>query len=394
MSTVLIIGIGGVGTVTARKCGQAPEVFSKIVLASRTVSKCGAVKNKITGADVAVEQVDANDADQVAGLIEKHSADIVINTALPYHDLSIMEACLKAGAHYVDTANYESPGKTGFSYREQWAYHDRFRDCGLMALLGSGFDPGVTNIFIAHMKKHDFDKISRVDIVDCNAGNHGHPFATNFNTEINVREVTGEACWYEGGEWKRADAMSVSEMFDFPEAGGRRMYLMYHEELESLVKHFPELEGVRFWMTFSDEYINHLRVLQNVGMTSIEPVNYRGCEIVPLQFLDFMLPTPASLGKSTWGKTCIGCVVEGEKAGKGEKKFVYNVCDHEEVYRELGCQAVSYTAGVPPMIGAKLIAEGRWTGRGVFNVEQLDPDPFMEELARYGLPWTKAEFTG
>ncbi len=387
MGTVLIVGLGGVGNVVAHKCRQVPDVFTKIVLASRTVSRCEATRDRIGDENIVVESVDADDVPQVVALIEKHRPDILVNTALPYQDLNLMEACLQTGVHYLDTANYEDPAIQSFSYGAQWALHDRFVQRGILGLLGSGFDPGASNTFIAYIKKHYLDEMHHVDIVDCNAGDHGHPFATNFNTEINVREVTQDGKYWEDGAWKTTPALSVSQDFDFPGVGVRKAYLIFHEEMESLVKHFPEVQRCRFWMTFSDRYLTHLRVLQNVGMTSIEPVEYQGTKIVPLQFLDHILPKPGTLGPRTKGKTCIGCIVEGIKDGKPRKVFIYNVCDHEEAYREVGSQAISYTTGVPAMIGAKLVIEGKWSGEGVFCLEQLDPDPFMEALGKHGLPW-------
>ena len=388
MGTILIIGLGGVGNVTAQKCFQVPEIFDRIVLASRTLSKCQDVKKRLKNPpNVIAEKLDANNVEETVALIKEYEPEIVINTALPYQDLKIMEACLQTKTHYLDTANYEAPNQLTFSYSHQWKYHDRFKDAGIMALLGSGFDPGVTNVFIAYLKKHNFEQIETVDILDCNGGDHGHPFATNFNTEINIREITQKGKYWEG-EWKETPPLSDFRDFDFPGVGTRRAYLMFHEEMESLIKHFPEIRRMRFWMTFSDQYLNHLHVLENVGMTSIEPVVYKGQEIVPLQFLDFILPTPASLGVRTKGKTCIGCLVKGTNH-MGEKKslFLYNNCDHEQCYEEVGSQAVSYTTGVPAMIGAKMIMEGKWEGVGTFCLEQLNPDPFMENLNKYGLPW-------
>jgi saccharopine dehydrogenase (NAD+, L-lysine-forming) len=302
-----------------------------------------------------------------------------------------MDACLKVGVHYLDTANYEPRDQAKFEYRWQWEYQDRFQDAGLMALLGSGFDPGVTNIFTAWLKKHHFDRIDTLDILDCNGGDHGHPFATNFNPEINIREVTAPARYWENGDWVETPALSHKKSFDFPSVGERNMYLMYHEELESLVKHLPEIKRARFWMTFGDAYLTHLEVLQNVGLTSIEPIVYNGQEIIPLQFLKAVLPDPGGLGERTKGRTCIGNIVSGEKDGSQVTKYLFNVCDHEKCYREVGSQAVSYTTGVPAMIGAALMLQGIWTGKGVFNMEQMDPDPFMDILNEHGLPWEVRE---
>ncbi len=388
MAKVLIIGAGGVGQVVAHKCAQVPEVFEHIVLASRTEEKCRRIAAQIKR-PIATAQVDADDVAQTTALLEREKPDVVINVALPYQDLAIMDACLAAGVDYVDTANYEPPDEAKFEYKWQWAYQERFRDRGLMALLGSGFDPGVTNVFTAWLHKHEFDTIDTLDIIDCNAGEHGQAFATNFNPEINIREVTARGRYWENGAWQSTDPLSVSRMFDFPEGiGPKKIYLLYHEELESLAKHFPKIKRARFWMTFSDNYLTHLRVLENVGMTRIDPVVYEGREIVPIKFLKALLPDPASLGPLTKGRTCIGCLVHGRHKGKEKVAFVYNICDHEACYREVQSQAISYTTGVPAMIGAKLMLTGKWRGKGVFNMEQLDPDPFMEDLNRHGLPWT------
>jgi saccharopine dehydrogenase (NAD+, L-lysine-forming) len=387
MAKVLIVGAGGVGQVVTQKCARFPEVFSSICLASRTLKKCQDIAARLER-PIETARVDADDVGEMTALIERVRPALVINVALPYQDLPIMEACLATGVDYLDTANYEPPEEARFEYRWQWAYHDRFRERGLMALLGSGFDPGVTNVYTAYIKKHLLDEICELDIIDCNAAEHDQPFATNFNAEINIREVTAEGRYWEDGAWHRTEALSVSREMDFPDGiGPRRIYLMYHEELESLVKHFPELRRARFWMTFSDDYLKHLEVLKNVGLTRITPVEFRGLQIVPLQFLRTLLPDPASLGPATRGQTCIGCIARGTKDGEEASVYVYNICDHQSCYRELRCQAVSYTTGVPAMIGAKMMITGRWRGAGVFNMEQFDPDPFMADLPHYGLPW-------
>ncbi len=387
MAKVLIIGAGGVGGVVTHKCAQVPEVFSEIVLASRTEAKCKAIAAQIDR-PIKTAQVDADNVPELVALLQREQPQLVINVALPYQDLTIMDACLEAGIHYLDTANYEPPGEAKFEYSWQWAYQDRFKDADLMALLGSGFDPGVTNVFTAYIKKHHLDEIHYLDIIDCNAGDHGYPFATNFNPEINIREVTAKGRYWEDGAWRETEPLSEKRSFDFPAGiGPKNIYLMYHEELESITKHFPEIKRARFWMTFSDNYLKHLEVLGNVGMTSIEPVEFEGKEIIPLQFLKALLPDPASLGPRTKGKTCIGCVARGVKDGKEKTVYIYNICDHEECYREVKSQAISYTTGVPAMIGAKMMLEGKWMQSGVWNMEQLDPDPFMEDLNKYGLPW-------
>ncbi len=390
MSKVMIIGAGGVGGVVAHKCAQVPEVFTEICLASRTKARCDRIAAQLPR-PITTAQVDADNVDELAALIDRVKPELVINVALPYQDLSIMNACLKTGVHYLDTANYEPPDVAKFEYKWQWAYQERFQKAGLMAVLGCGFDPGVTNVFCAYAQKNMYDEIHYVDIVDCNAGDHGHPFATNFNPEINIREVTQRGKYWEAGEWKEIDPMSVSEMIDFPGVGPRKGYLIYHEEEESLVKHIKGLKRIRFWMTFSDNYLTHLRVLQNVGMTRIDPVMYEGHEVVPLKFLKALLPDPASLAENYTGKTSIGCIFEGVKDGKPKKRMLYNICDHAECYKEVKAQAVSYTTGVPAMIGGYLMLTKAWTGAGVFNVEQLDPMPFMDLLNKYGLPWEEIE---
>ncbi|WP_455003046.1 saccharopine dehydrogenase family protein [Cardiobacterium hominis] len=394
MSHVLIIGAGGVSNVVVHKCAQAKDTFSKITLASRTLAKCEAIAAAVKakyGVEVATSAVDADNVAELTALIERIKPDLVLNVALPYQDLHIMDACLATGVDYLDTANYEPPEEAKFEYKWQWAYHDRFKDRGIMALLGSGFDPGVTNVFTAYIKKHLLDEIHELDIIDANAGDHGLPFATNFNPEINIREVTAEAKHWENGAWQITPPLAHKRVFDFPQIGEKNIYMMYHEELESLVKHYPEIKTARFWMTFSDNYLNHLKVLENVGMTSIEPVLFEGKEIIPIQFLKAVLPDPASLGPRTKGKTCIGCVAKGLKDGKEKTVYVYNICDHEACYAEVGSQAISYTTGVPAMIGAMMMLQGKWHQAGVYNMEQFDPDPFLEALAQYGLPWEVKE---
>ena len=391
MARVLIIGAGGVGSVVAHKCAQNPEVFTEIMLASRTVSKCDAIAASIkerTGRIIETARVNADDVPELVALIKRYKPVMVINVALPYQDLTIMDACLEAGVHYMDTANYEPLDVAKFEYKWQWAYQQKFKDAGLMALLGSGFDPGVTNVFAAYAQKHLFDEIHVLDIIDCNAGDHGQPFATNFNPEINIREVTAKGRYWERGEWVETDPLSWSMTYDFPDGiGPKKCFLMYHEELESLVQNLKGIRRARFWMTFSENYLNHLKVLGNVGMTGIEPVEFQGQQIVPIQFLGKLLPDPASLGPLTKGKTCIGCVMKGVKDGKEKSAYIYNICDHEACYAEVGSQAISYTTGVPAMIGAMMMVTGKWMQPGVWNMEQLDPDPFMEQLNKQGLPW-------
>jgi saccharopine dehydrogenase (NAD+, L-lysine-forming) len=388
MSKVLIIGAGGVGQVVTHKCAQVPEVFEDICLASRTIGKCSKIASQIKR-KIQTAQIDAGNVPRLVELIRKFKPELVINVALPYQDLNIMDACLETGVHYLDTANYESLDNPNFCYKWQWAYHKKFKERGIMALLGSGFDPGVTNVFTAWAQKKHFKRMDELDIIDCNAGNNGLPFATNFNPEINIREVTCKGRYFENGKWKTVDSLSVSKNFYFPsKIGPKKIYLMYHEELESLVKNFKSLRKARFWMTFSDSYLNHLKVLSNVGLTRIDEVDYKGSKIVPLQFLKTLLPDPASLGSVTKGKTCIGCHISGlGKDGKRKKIFIYNVCDHQECYREVESQAISYTTGVPAMIGAMLMLSGVWKKAGVFNMEQFDPEPFMQKLKEYGLPW-------
>ncbi len=386
MKKVLIIGAGGVGQVVTHKCAQVPEVFGEIMLASRTQAKCDAIAAGIDR-PVKTARVDADNVAETVNLIRSFGPDVVINVALPYQDLAIMDACLETGVDYLDTANYEPRDVAKFEYKWQWAYQDRFKEKGLMALLGSGFDPGATNVFCAHAQKHHFDEIHQLDILDCNAGDHGQPFATNFNPEINIREVTARGRYWEHGEWVETDPLSWSMTYDFPVVGPKKCYLLYHEELESLVRNLKGIKRARFWMTFSDAYLMHLKVLGNVGMTRIDPVSFQGHSIVPIEFLKALLPDPASLGPLTKGKTCIGCLMQGIKDGKEKRCFVYNICDHEEAYREVKAQAISYTTGVPAMIGALLMVTGAWRGQGVFNMEQMDPDPFMERMNMHGLPW-------
>jgi saccharopine dehydrogenase (NAD+, L-lysine-forming) len=391
MGRVLIIGAGGVGNVVVQKCAQLPDVFNYICLASRTLSKCEQIAARAPQA-VETAQVDADHSEEVIALIERVKPDVVVNVALPYQDLSIMDACLATGVNYLDTANYEPPDEAKFCYRWQWEYRERFRAAGIMALLGCGFDPGVTGVYTAYALKHYFDEIHTLDIVDANAGSHGHPFATNFNPEINIREITQRGKYWEHGEWIETDPLSVHRTFEFPEKiGPLEIYLLYHEELESLAQNIPGIQRMRFWMTFSENYLTHLRVLQNVGMTRIDPIEYAGHQIVPLQFLKAVLPDPASLGENYSGKTCIGCIVSGVKDGRARTIYIYNICEHAACWREVQAQGVSYTTGVPAMIGAKLILQGMWRGAGVYNVEEFDPDPFMGDLNSYGLPWQMVE---
>lgn len=389
MGRALIIGCGGVGSVAAHKCCQNSDVFDEIMIASRTKSKCDALKQKLDGGRTKVytAQVDADKVDELIPLIESFKPDVVLNLALPYQDLTIMDACLATRTNYLDTANYEPPDTAKFEYKWQWAYRDKYKEAGITALLGSGFDPGVTGVFSAYAQKHLFDEIHEIDILDCNAGDHGYPFATNFNPEINIREVTANGRYWENGEWVETKPMEVKRVYDFPEVGERDMYLLYHEELESLSKNIRGLRRIRFFMTFGESYLTHLRCLQNVGMTSIEPIMFEGRPIVPLQFLKVVLPDPASLGPRTRGKTNIGCIFKGVKDGKERSYYIYNVCDHQECYREVGAQAVSYTTGVPAMIGAMMLITKKWDKAGVYNIEEFDPDPFMEELNKWGLPW-------
>lgn len=399
MSKVLVIGAGGVGSVAVHKMAMNSQIFSDVHLASRTKSKCNAIAESVkqrTGQTVSTYAIDAEDVPALTALIQQIGPKLVVNLALPYQDLTIMDACLAAGVHYMDTANYEPKDVAKFEYHWQWAYQDRFKQAGLLALLGSGFDPGVTSVFAMWLKKHKLRTIRKLDILDCNGGDHGQAFATNFNPEINIREVTAPARHWANGQWVETPAMTIRQNFDFEGVGPKNMYLMYHEELESLAKFVPELERARFWMTFGDAYIQHLTVLQNVGMTRIDPVIYNGQEIIPLQFLKAVLPEPASLGPTTQGKTNIGDIATGEALdGSGDKTFyIYNICDHEDAYHETGNQAVSYTTGVPAMIGAAMILTGAWAGEGVFNIEQFDPDPFMDMLNAHGLPWQVKELAG
>lgn len=389
MGKALIIGAGGVASVAVHKCVQNSEVFEEICIASRTKSKCDELKAKLDGGKtkITTAQVDADNVEELIALINEVKPDIVMNLALPYQDLTIMDACLATKTHYMDTANYEPEDTAKFEYSWQWAYQERFKEAGITALLGSGFDPGVTGVFSAYALKHYFDEIETIDILDCNGGDHGYPFATNFNPEINIREVSANGRYWENGEWIETKPMEIKRVYNFAEVGEKDMYLLYHEELESLAKNIPGLKRIRFFMTFGQSYLTHLKCLENVGMTSIEPIEFEGKQIIPLQFLKAVLPDPASLGPRTVGKTNIGCIFKGKKDGVEKTYYVYNVCDHQECFREVGSQAISYTTGVPAMIGAAMVLTGKWNKPGVYNIEEFDPDPFMEELNKWGLPW-------
>lgn len=394
MGKALIIGAGGVASVVINKCCQNFEVFEEICIASRTLSKCDDIKNSIKNPKtiITTAQLDADNTDEVIALINKFKPNIVINVALPYQDLTIMDACLATKTDYVDTANYEPKDVAKFEYKWQWEYKERFEKAGITALLGSGFDPGVTGVFSAYAMKHYFDEIHYIDILDANAGDHGYPFATNFNPEINIREITANGSYFENGKFIETEPLSIKKVYDFPEIGEKDMYLLHHEEIESLAINIKGIKRIRFFMTFSQNYLTHLKVLENIGMTSIEPIDFEGTKIIPLQFLKAILPDPASLGSRTKGKTNIGCIFKGIKDGQEKTYYVYNVCDHEECYKEVGSQAISYTTGVPAMIGAMLVMTGKWKKAGVYNIEEFDPDPFMDALNKYGLPW-KESFT-
>lgn len=388
MGKVLIIGAGGVGTVVAHKIAQNPDVFTEIVLASRTQSKCDAIADAIGGNRIVTDRVDADKVEDLVSLFKKHKPDIVVNVALPYQDLTIMDACLHCGVNYLDTANYEPLDEAKYEYKWQWAYRERFEQAGLTAILGCGFDPGVSGVYTAYAAKHYFKEMQYLDIVDCNAGNHGMAFATNFNPEINIREVTQKGKYYENGKWIETEPHEIHRPLTYPNIGPKESYLIYHEELESLVKNYPTIKRARFWMTFGQEYLTHLRVIQNIGMARIDPIMYNGVEIVPIQFLKAVLPNPGDLGKNYTGETSIGCRIRGiGKEGKELTYYVYNNCSHHAAYLETGAQGVSYTTGVPAMIGAMMFLTGKWKKPGVYNVEEFDPDPFMEQLNKQGLPW-------
>ena len=390
MGKVLIIGAGGVGTVVAHKIAQNPDVFTEIVLASRTQSKCDAIADAIGGNRIVTDRVDADKVEDLVSLFKKHKPDIVVNVALPYQDLTIMDACLHCGVNYLDTANYEPLDEAKYEYKWQWAYRERFEQAGLTAILGCGFDPGVSGVYTAYAAKHYFKEMQYLDIVDCNAGNHGMAFATNFNPEINIREVTQKGKYYENGKWIETEPHEIHRPLTYPNIGPKESYLIYHEELESLVKNYPTIKRARFWMTFGQEYLTHLRVIQNIGMARIDPIMYNGVEIVPIQFLKAVLPNPGDLGKNYTGETSIGCRIRGiGKDGKELTYYVYNNCSHHAAYLETGAQGVSYTTGVPAMIGAMMFLTGKWKKPGVYNVEEFDPDPFMEQLNKQGLPWNE-----
>ncbi|HYD15745.1 MAG TPA: saccharopine dehydrogenase family protein [Hyphomicrobium sp.] len=392
MDSVLIIGAGAAGSVTAQKCAMNRDVFKNVHLASRRLESCEKVA-KLCVTPIEISQVDADNVDEVVALIEKVKPDLLINMALPYQDLPIMDACLKTGVHYMDTANYEPRDVAKFEYSWQWAYQDKYAGKGIMAVLGCGFDPGVSNIFCAYAQEHLFDTIDTIDIIDCNDGSHGKSFATNFNPEINLREVTQRGKYWKDGKWIEIDPLTISCMIDYPEVGSRKSYLIYHEEEESLVKNIKGLKQIRFWMTFSDNYIKHLDVLQSVGMTRIDPVMYKGTPVIPMEFLKELLPPPSSLGENYTGRTSIGCIIDGTKDGKRKTVLIYNVCDHAQCYKETKAQAVSYTTGVPPVVGGMMMFKGAWGGKGVFNVEQLPSKPFLDELGKQGLPWHVKDIT-
>tara|TARA_B100000131_G_C18115295_1_gene611072 strand:+ start:87 stop:1292 length:1206 start_codon:yes stop_codon:yes gene_type:complete len=394
MNKVFVIGAGGVSSVTIHKMAQLNNEFNEIVLASRNIEKCKNIQKKIKdryGVKIKVEELDADNIKNTCKLFKKHKPNLAVNLALPYQDLSIMESCLNEDVHYLDTANYEPKDKAEFEYKWQWDLHKNFSKKNLMALLGSGFDPGVTNVYTAYTKKHYLDEMEYIDILDCNGGDHGQPFATNFNPEINIREITAKSKYFSNGKWIYGEPLSKKITFDFPEVGKKNMYLMYHEELESLVKNFPEIKRARFWMTFGEQYLNYLKVIQDIGLSSIKPINYKGIDIIPLKFLKKILPDPGSLGKFTKGKTCIGTIISGKKNNKNKTFYTYNVCDHEKCFEEVGSQAVSYTTGVPAMIGSLLILKKKWFRAGVWNVEQFNPDPFMKLLNLHGLPYQSVE---
>ncbi len=390
MGKVLIIGAGGVGTVVVNKIAQNTDIFTEIMLASRTKSKCDIIATDVKkrfGVDVKTAQVDADNVPELVSLLNDYKPELLINVALPYQDLTIMDACLEAGVNYLDTANYEPKDEAHFEYSWQWAYRDRFEKAGLTAILGCGFDPGVTSIYTAYAAKHHFDEIHYLDIVDCNAGDHGKAFATNFNPEINIREVSQRGKYWENGQWIETEPHEIHKALNYPEIGPKESYVIYHEELESLVKNYPTIKRARFWMTFGQEYLTHLRVIQNIGMARIDEVEYNGQKIVPIQFLKAVLPNPGDLGENYTGQTSIGCRIKGLKDGKEVTYYVYNNCSHEAAYKETGAQGVSYTTGVPAMIGAMMFFKGEWRKAGVYNVEEFNPDPFMEQLNIHGLPW-------
>lgn len=413
MSKLLIIGCGGVASVAIHKCCQNSEVFDDIMIASRTVSKCDALKAKLedkTSTKISTAKVDADNVDELVDLINSYKPEAVLNLALPYQDLTIMDACLKTGVHYIDTANYEAEdtedpawraiyekrckelGFTAyFDYSWQWAYQEKYKEAGLTALLGTGFDPGVTSVFAAYAKKHYFDEIHTIDILDCNGGDHGYPFATNFNPEINLREVSAPGSYFENGKWVEIPAMSIKREYNFDGVGMKDMYLLHHEEIEALAKNMPEVKRIRFFMTFGQSYLTHMKCLENVGLLRTDAIEFNGQQIVPIQFLKALLPDPASLGPRTVGKTNIGCIFTGIKDGKEKSIYIYNICDHQECYKEVESQAISYTTGVPAMIGAMMVLRGDWKKPGVFTTDEFDPDPYMEALNKWGLPWQVVE---
>lgn len=393
MSKVLVIGCGGVASVAISKCCQVSDVFTELCIASRTKSKCDALKEKLDGGKtkISTAQVDADKVEELIALINDFKPDIVINVALPYQDLTIMDACLATKTDYVDTANYEPEDTAKFEYKWQWAYREKFKEAGITALLGSGFDPGVTGVFSAYAQKHYFDTIRQIDIVDANAGDHGYPFATNFNPEINLREVSAPGSYWENGHWVEIPPMSIKREYNFDEVGEKDMYLLHHEEIEALAKNIPGVKRIRFFMTFGQSYLTHMKCLENVGLLSTTPITFNGQQIVPIQFLKELLPDPSTLGPRTVGKTNIGCIFTGIKDGKERSIYIYNVCDHQECYREVESQAISYTTGVPAMIGTMMVVSGLWNKPGVYTTDEFDPDPYMEALNKWGLPWKVVE---
>ncbi len=403
MGKVLIIGAGGVASVAAHKVAQNSDVFTDIMIASRTESKCKALakaiedKGLVPKGSIKTAQVDADNVPELVALFNSYKPDLVMNLALPYQDLTIMEACLQSGVSYLDTANYEPKDEAHFEYSWQWAFKERFEQAGLTAILGCGFDPGVTSIYTAYAAKHHFDEIQYLDIVDCNAGDHHKAFATNFNPEINIREITQKGLYWEDGKWVETAPLEIHKPLNYPEIGPKESYLLHHEEIESLVKNYPTIKRARFWMTFGEQYLKHLDVIQNIGMSRIDEIEYTAeaadgsgpvkVKIVPLQFLKAVLPNPQDLGENYEGQTSIGCRIRGLKDGKERTYYVYNNCSHRAAYEETGMQGVSYTTGVPAMIGAMMFMKGIWKRPGVWNVEEFDPDPFMEQLNKQGLPW-------
>lgn len=402
MRNVLIIGAGGVGSAVTHKCAQHNDELGDICLASRTLSKCEHIvetvneRNSLENSDgkLTVAKLDAKDADAVAGLITRNESSIILNAGSPHCNIAIIEACLRTGAHYLDTALYEKEGDLNvpppWYANNEWKYRDRFSAAGVTGVLGIGFDPGAVNAFCAYVHKHLIDDIDSIDIMDVNAGDHGHYFATNFDPEVNLREIMEDVLYWENGEWVSIPCHSKSRSYDFPVVGEHKVYSMGHDELHSLAANIPA-RRIEFWMAFNDRYISVFNVLNQLGLLSGDAVDVEGVPVVPLKLLKAVLPDPASLAAGYKGKVCIGCLVKGRTQGKAREVFIYTSCEHADCFADIGAQAISYTTAVPLVTAALLIARGDWNVRKLVNVEELDPDPFMALIPKVGLDWKVRE---